>query len=106
MAKRFIRTLSRAVDNIVLLTLLVCLIFAAYALWDTHQLLAAADANQFATYKPTNEETKSFEDLRAMNNDVIGSARNQPAIALGIMLCGPLMADASFSISEDHGCKA
>ena len=72
MAKRFIRTLSRAVDNIVLLTLLVCLIFAAYALWDTHQLLAAADANQFATYKPTNEETKSFEDLRAMNNDVIG----------------------------------
>ncbi|MBQ6525079.1 MAG: class B sortase [Clostridia bacterium] len=59
-------------DNAVLLTLLVCLMFAAYALWDTHQMLAAADANNYATYKPTNEETKSFEEFRAMNNDVIG----------------------------------
>ena len=70
--KRIVRTLSRTVDNAVLLTLLVLLVFAAYALWDTHQLLAAADANNYVTYKPTNEETKSFEDFRAMNNDVIG----------------------------------
>lgn len=70
--KRIVRTLSRTVDNAVLLTLLVCLMFAAYALWDTHQMLAAADANNYQTYKPTNEETKSFEDFRAMNNDVIG----------------------------------
>ena len=70
--KRIVRTLSRTVDNAVLLTLLVCLMFAAYALWGTHQLLAAADANNYVTYKPTNEETKSFEDFRAMNNDVIG----------------------------------
>ena len=70
--KRIVRTLSRTVDNAVLLTLLVLLVFAAYALWDTHQLLAAANANNYQTYKPTNEETKSFEDFRAMNNDVIG----------------------------------
>ena len=70
--KHIVRTLSRTVDNAVLLTLLVCLMFAAYALWDTHQMLAAADANNYQTYKPTNEETKSFEDFRAMNNDVIG----------------------------------
>ena len=71
-SKRIVRTLSRTVDNAVLLTLLVCLMFAAYALWDTHQMLAAADANNYQTYKPTNEETKSFEEFRAMNNDVIG----------------------------------
>ena len=70
--KRIVRTLSRTVDNAVLLTLLVLLVFAAYALWDTHQMLAAADANNYQTYKPSNEETKSFEDFRAMNNDVIG----------------------------------
>ena len=70
--KRIVRTLSRTVDNAVLLTLLVLLMFAAYALWDTHQMLAAADANNYQTYKPINEETKSFEDFRAMNNDVIG----------------------------------
>ena len=71
-SKKIVRTLSRTVDNAVLLTLLVCLMFAAYALWDTHQMLAAADANNYQTYKPTNEETKSFEEFRAMNNDVIG----------------------------------
>ena len=71
-SKRIVRTLSRTVDNAVLLTLLVLLTFAAYALWDTHQMLAAADANNYQTYKPSAEETKSFEDLRAMNNDVIG----------------------------------
>lgn len=70
--KRIVRTLSRTVDNAVLLTLLVLLVFAAYALWDTHQMLAAADSNNYQTYKPTAEETKSFEDFRAMNNDVIG----------------------------------
>ena len=70
--KRIVRTLSRTVDNAVLLTLLVLLMFAAYALWDTHQMLAAADANNYQTYKPINEETKSCEDFRAMNNDVIG----------------------------------
>ena len=73
MAKRFVRTLSRTVDNTVLLTLLVCLILAGYALWDTHQMLAAADANNYTTYKPASDgETKSFEEFRAMNNDVIG----------------------------------
>ena len=71
-SKKVVRTLSRTVDNTVLLTLLVLLVFAAYALWDTHQLLAVADANNYVTYKPTDEETKSFEDFRAMNNDVIG----------------------------------
>ena len=72
MTKPVVRTLSRTVDNAVLLTLLVALIFAAYALWDTHQMLNAADAAQYTEYKPTNEESKSFDELRAMNNDVIG----------------------------------
>ena len=48
--KRIVRTLSRAVDNMALLTLLVCLIFATYALWDTHKMLDAADAHQFEEF--------------------------------------------------------
>ena len=70
--KRIVRTLSRTVDNAVLLTLLVFLMVAAWALWDTHQLLNAASANNYTEYKPTTDDTKSFEELRAMNNDVIG----------------------------------
>ena len=73
MNKRFVRTLSRTVDNAVLLTLLVILVLAAYSLWDSHQVFAEADAEKYETYKPVAEEdTKSFDELRAMNPDVLG----------------------------------
>ena len=67
-----VRSLSRAVDNAVLLTLLVCLLLAGYSLWDTHKVDAAADPARYETFKPTADDTKSFEELRAMNSDVIG----------------------------------
>lgn len=71
--KRIVRTTSRAVDNIVLLTLLVILMMAAYALYDTHVFLNSASSNIFTEYKPeTEEEAQSFEELRAINPDVIG----------------------------------
>lgn len=72
MGKRIVRVLSRAVDNTVLLTLLVCLFLSGYAFFDNHLFTAAADAGTYAKYKPTREETRSFEELRAMNKDVIG----------------------------------
>ena len=73
MEKRIVRTLSRTVDNAVLLALLVILVLAAYSLWDGHQVFAEADAEKYETYKPvTEEDTKSFDELRAMNPDVMG----------------------------------
>lgn len=70
--KAIVRTLSRTVDNAVLLALLVMLILACYALWDAHQLSSAADAERYTSYKPTADDTLSFEELRALNSDVIG----------------------------------
>lgn len=71
--KRIVRTLSRAVDNMALLTLLVCLIFSIYSFWDTHQVNEAADSKKYATFKPETEEgKKSFAELQAMNSDVMG----------------------------------
>ena len=71
-AKRWIRALSRIADNAVLLLLLIGLMFAAYALWDSHQVYAEADSAKYLSYKPTEENILSFEELRAMNHDVIG----------------------------------
>ena len=70
--KAIVRTLSRTVDNAVLLALLVMLILACYALWDAHQLSSAADAERYTSYKPTADDALSFEELRALNSDVIG----------------------------------
>ena len=72
-SKRIVRALSRTVDNAVLLTLLVCLIFSVYSFWDTHQVNEAADSKKYESYKPTTEEgKKSFAELQAMNSDVMG----------------------------------
>ena len=70
--KRIVRTLSRTVDNAVLLALLVTLVVACFAFWDTHQVYVAAEASHYDTYKPSGEDTKSFEEFRAINSDVIG----------------------------------
>lgn len=72
MTKRTVRALSRAVDNTVLLTLLVILILAGYSLWDTHQVFEAAKVEHYQTYKPVANDTKSFEELQAINPEVIG----------------------------------
>lgn len=73
MNRRFVRALSRTVDNAVLLALLVILFIATYALYDTTRVNEEADPAKYATYKPTTEEgRKSFEELRAMNPDVMG----------------------------------
>ena len=73
MNRRFVRTLSRTVDNAVLLALLVILFIATYALYDTTRVNEEADPAKYSTYKPTTEEgQKSFEELRAMNPDVMG----------------------------------
>lgn len=72
MEKRIVRTLSRTVDNAVLLTLLVILILGAFGLWDTWQVYAAADVSTYQQYKPEPEDTESFDELRAINPDVMG----------------------------------
>lgn len=71
-SKIIVRTLSRTVDNAVLLTLLVILLLGTYGLWDTWQVYAAADVSAYQQYKPEAEDTESFDELRAINPDVMG----------------------------------
>ena len=70
---RVIRILNRIVDAAVLLLLLICLMLAIWSFWDSHQVYEEASVEQYTAYKPIpGEETKSFDELRAMNSDVIG----------------------------------
>ncbi|MBQ8063626.1 MAG: class B sortase [Clostridia bacterium] len=70
-AKGAVKGLSKALDNLVLLTLFVIFLFAGYSLYDSHLVFQAADVTRFETYKPTKENTLSFDELRAVNPDVI-----------------------------------
>jgi sortase B len=68
---RAIRIVSKAVDAAVLLSLFLAAVFSCYALWDSNTLVESATAQQYEIYKPQ-EETMGFQELQAMNPDVVG----------------------------------
>lgn len=70
-ARKLIRFASRAIDHLVILFLVLMLMTGAYAVWDTQQMLTAADAGQYALYRPEPDAPLSFEELRAINPEVI-----------------------------------
>ncbi len=69
--RRVIKMVSRLVDFVLLVVILLLLGFAFYALWDAEQLYRAADHLRYAAYKPAAaDEGKSFQELQALNAEV------------------------------------
>ena len=71
-ARRTVRFFSSIVDLVFIAILIFLLIFASYAKWDSEQLYTAADPIQYIQYKPTPPDVVSFEELQAINSDVLG----------------------------------
>ncbi|MEE3419540.1 MAG: class B sortase [Lachnospiraceae bacterium] len=64
---------NEAVNLIILAFMILVLGFAFYSIWDTGRIYEDSDAARYETYKPTDEEdSPSFEELCAMNPDVLG----------------------------------
>jgi len=69
--KRSIWVANGTVNVLVLLAILLLLVFSCYALWDSSQVYRAADATQYAKYKPTAQNKGlSFEELQKLNPEV------------------------------------
>jgi sortase B len=70
-AIRAIRIANGTVNAAVLMVILLLLAIGCYSFWDANQVYNAADAVQYAKYKPTTEEGSiSFEELRKLNPEV------------------------------------
>ncbi len=65
-----IQGINKAIDTLILIFCLVVLFLAGFGLWDSYHLYQQADAANFKKFK-TDQQPK-FEDLLAMNEDVIG----------------------------------
>ena len=65
--------IAHVIINFFLLTVLVILIlFVGYTVWGSNQVYDAADAAQYALYKPSNDEVSpTFTELQAINPEVI-----------------------------------
>ena len=71
-ARIIVRILDSLVSLMAVLMLLVVVAYGVYGLWDSNQVYAAADASRFTQYRPSDEDSLSFEELRAINPDVFG----------------------------------
>lgn len=67
---KIVRGMSSVVDHIVMVIFLLLLIIGAYSIWDSNQVIQDASAARFQTYKPTAEDSVSFEELKQINSDV------------------------------------
>jgi len=62
---------NSVVNTTVLIVILLLLVFSCYALWDSSQVYAAAEAKQYEKYKPTTEGGGlSFQELQTINPEV------------------------------------
>lgn len=66
-----VQTADGAVNLLLLTVVLLLLAYGIYALWDSRQVYAQADADQYEIYKP-GEHKESFQELRAINPEVFG----------------------------------
>ena len=71
---KIIRLISGALDNLVLITIILLIAVGSYAIWDSKQVFERANAVHYEIYKPTEEADggQSFAELRALNPDVFG----------------------------------
>jgi len=68
--RRVVRVTDRIFDVVILTLILLLIAFALFALWDTEQVRFAADPTRYQIYRPTYEDSVSFDELRAINPDV------------------------------------
>ncbi len=73
MKKRILRPINEAFDLLFIALMLLLLLFVGYAQWDSRQVYTSADPVQYIQYKPSPpDEMVSFEELQAINPDVLG----------------------------------
>jgi sortase B len=58
------------VDTIILTAILLIIAFACYAMWDSNQVHEMADAKQYEVYKPSSDDSVSFQELQLLNPEV------------------------------------
>lgn len=70
--QKVIHGISALVDTLIVLFFVPILLYGAYAIWDSGRIYQQADASVYESYKPTQEQALSFEELKSINSEVIG----------------------------------
>lgn len=73
-AKGAIWCVNQIVDLLMILVVAILIGYGTYSIWDTRQIYTASSSTVYETYKPgsNEEDSPSFDELIAINPDVIG----------------------------------
>ena len=71
-AKYTVRGINSIVDFLFIVLMVLLILLAVYAKWDSSQVYTAADPIQYLQYKPSPPEMVPFEELQEINPDVMG----------------------------------
>ena len=70
--KFIFKAADRLVNTLFITLLLLLLILTVYITSENKRILDEADSKVYTAYKPTSEDTTSFDELRAINNEIVG----------------------------------
>ena len=70
--KKLIAAIDSIINICLLAVIVLTMIFGIYSIADNRQLEQQADSEHYKMYKPTADDTLSFEQLQKRNPDVIG----------------------------------
>lgn len=71
-ARAVIKGVNSAITIAEIIVLISLLVFGLYAIWDNKQIDNENTASEYAMYKPTAKDTRSYDDFRSVNPDVCG----------------------------------
>lgn len=67
---KIIYKISDLIDYVVMLIFALLLFYGGYAMWDSNQIYKEAETKQYETYRPSTDDSLSFEELKEINSDV------------------------------------
>ena len=70
--RKIVWFIDDSINFLLLVILLILLTFGCYSLWDSNQIYSAASSVQYEIYKPSEEDSLSFQELEKINPDVLG----------------------------------
>ena len=70
--KKVIQIVDHAVNLLIVLCFLPILLYGIYAIWDSEHSYQQADVSFYEIYKPTSNDSLSFEELQKINPEVFG----------------------------------
>jgi sortase B len=69
-AAEVVRAVNRVLDFFLMIGVVAVILTSIYSVWDSNVIYTDAAPQQFEVYRPTTEDTVSFEELQKMNGDV------------------------------------